>query len=41
MLAAVAVRDVRKGEPFEAEGTPGRAATMLRHRLSGRLPKLT
>ena len=40
-LAALAVRDVKRGEPFESEGTPGRAAAMLRHRLSGRLPKLT
>ena len=24
---------------FEREGTPGRAAAMLRHRFSGRLPK--
>jgi hypothetical protein len=41
MLAAVAVRDVMRGEPFEPEGTPGRAATMLSHRLLGRLAKLT
>lgn len=41
MLAALAVRDVARGEPFEPEGTPGRAAVMLRHRLTGRLPKLT
>lgn len=39
MLAAVAVRDCRRGEPFEPEGTPARAAAMLRHRLSGRLPQ--
>jgi phytoene synthase len=36
-LAALAGRDCRKGEPFEAEGTPARAAAMLRHRLLGRL----
>ncbi len=36
MIAALAVRDLRRGEPFEAEGTPGRAAAMLGHRLSGR-----
>ena len=40
MLAAVAARDCRRGEPFEPEGTPGRAAAMLRHRVSGRLPRL-
>jgi phytoene synthase len=37
MLTALAVRDLRRGEPFEPEGTPGRAAAMLGHRLSGRL----
>ena len=41
MLSTVAIRDVRRGEPFEVEGGPGRAAAMLRHRLTGRLPKLT
>jgi 15-cis-phytoene synthase len=40
MLAAVAVRDCKRGEPFEMEGTAGRAATLLRHRLSGRIPRL-
>src|SRR5690348_6801777 len=40
MLSALAVRDCRRGEPLEPEGTPGRAAAMLRHRLSGRLPRL-
>jgi hypothetical protein len=39
VLAALAIRDCRRGEPFEAEGTPGRAAAMLRHRFTGRLPK--
>jgi hypothetical protein len=38
-LAAVAIRDCRRGEPFEAEGTPGRAAAMLRHRFTGGLPR--
>jgi phytoene synthase len=38
MLAAVAARDCRHGEPFEREGSPARAAAMLRHRLSGRIP---
>ena len=40
MLTALAVRDCRRGEPFEPEGTPGRALTMLRHRIGGRLPPL-
>jgi phytoene synthase len=40
MLAAVAVRDCRRPHPFEPEGTPGRALTMLRHRFGGRLPPL-
>jgi phytoene synthase len=39
-LAALAIRDCRRGEPFEAEGTPGRAAAMVRHRFTGRLPSL-
>lgn len=39
MLTVLAMRDCLQGEPFEREGTPGRAAAMLRHRLSGRLPK--
>jgi 15-cis-phytoene synthase len=39
-LAVLALRDCRRGEPFEREGTPGRAAAMLRHRLSGRIPRL-
>jgi phytoene synthase len=39
-LAALAIRDCRRGEPFETEGNPARAAAMLRHRLSGRLPRL-
>ena len=38
-LAAVAIRDCRRGQPFEAEGTPGRAAALLRHRFSGSLPR--
>ena len=37
MLAALAVRDLKRGEPFEPEGTPGRAAAMLAHRFSGRI----
>jgi phytoene synthase len=40
MLAALARRDCARSEPFEPEGTPGRAAAMLRHRISGRLPRL-
>ena len=39
VLAAVAIRDCRQEEPLEAEGTPGRAATMLRHRFTGALPR--
>jgi phytoene synthase len=39
-LAALAVRDVARGEPFETESAPGRAAAMLRHRLSGRISRL-
>jgi phytoene synthase len=38
-LTVLAMRDYRRGEPFEREGTPGRAAAMLRHRFSGRLAK--
>jgi phytoene synthase len=40
MLAALALRDAGRGEPFEREGAPGRVAALLRHRLSGRLPRL-
>jgi phytoene synthase len=37
-LAALAARDLRRGgPPFEDEGSPGRAWTLLRHRLTGRL----
>lgn len=37
-LAALAARDFERREaPFEIEGTPGRAWTVLRHRLTGRL----
>ena len=34
-LARLAARDLEKGPPFEAEGTPPRLAAMLRHRWSG------
>jgi len=37
MLAALAIRDVERGEPLEPEGTPGRAGAMLKHRILGRL----
>lgn len=37
MLAAVAQRDAEGGEPLEKEGSPRRAAAMLRHRMTGRL----
>lgn len=40
MLAAVAIRDCRRGAPLEPEGTPARAAAMLHHRIGGRLPRL-
>lgn len=37
-LAALAIRDLRKGgPPFEPEATPGRAVTLLFHRLFGRV----
>lgn len=36
-LARLAVRDLRHGEPFEPEATPGRAAALLAHRWSGRV----
>src|SRR5206468_1956479 len=39
-LAALAARDLRGGgPPFEAEASPGRAWTLLRHRLTGHLPR--
>lgn len=37
MLAALAIGDAGRGEPFEVEGMPRRAAVMLRHRMTGRL----
>jgi len=40
MLAALAIRDCKRREPFEPEGAPGRALAMIRHRLGGRLPPL-
>ena len=36
-LAALAARDQRRGWPLEAEATPQRSWTILRHRLTGRL----
>ena len=36
-LARLAVRDLRNGEPFEPEATPGRAMALLAHRWSGRV----
>ena len=41
MLAALAMRDLNRDEPFEREGTPSRAGRMFRHRFSGRLPRLS
>lgn len=40
-LAALAIRDARRGEPFGREGTPGRVAAMVRQRLIGRLPRVS
>jgi len=40
MLAATAIRDLRRPQPFEPEGTPGRAAAMILHRATGRLPRV-
>lgn len=40
MLTALAIRDCARGGPFEREGTPSRAASIFRHRLSGRLPRI-
>jgi phytoene synthase len=37
-LAALAIRDLSHGGPFEPEATRGRAAALLVHRLTGRLP---
>jgi phytoene synthase len=39
MLTALAARDALRGEPFEREASPARMAAMLRHRLTGRLPR--
>ena len=36
MLAALALRDARRGLPLESEATPARSWTILRHRLTGR-----
>jgi phytoene synthase len=36
MLGALAIRDVKRGEPFEAEGSPARIAAMFSHRLTGK-----
>jgi 15-cis-phytoene synthase len=36
-LARLAARDLKRGEPFEPEGSPPRLAAMLRHRLTGRI----
>jgi phytoene synthase len=37
-IAALAARDMRcGGPPFEPEATPGRALTLLRHRVTGRV----
>ena len=36
-LARLSARDLKHGEPFEPEGSPPRLASMLRHRLTGRI----
>lgn len=36
-LSALAARDARQSPTVEPEGTPGRALTLLRHRLTGRI----
>jgi phytoene synthase len=36
-LAALALRDHRRGFAMEEEGTPGRSWTLIRHRFTGRL----
>ena len=36
-LAALAARDAKHAMPFEPEGTPGRAAALIAHRLTGRV----
>ena len=36
-LASLAARDARQSPQVEAEGTPGRAAALLAHRLTGRV----
>jgi hypothetical protein len=38
-FAALAARDAKRPTPFEPEATPGRAAALIVHRLTGRLPK--
>ena len=40
MLAALSMRDCRRGEPFEREGGLGRVMTMLLHRFTGRVERL-
>lgn len=37
MLAALALRDLGRWPVIEPEGTPGRALTLVRHRLTGQL----
>ena len=38
-LTALAARDAKNGRPREPEGTPGRALSLIVHRLTGHLPK--
>lgn len=39
MLAALALRDIARGQPFEPEGRPARMIAMLRHWVTGHLPR--
>lgn len=36
-LATLAARDARRGHELESEATPGRALTLFRHRMTGRI----
>jgi phytoene synthase len=38
-LTALAARDAKRGTQVEPEATPGRALALIRHRVSGRLPR--
>lgn len=38
-LAALAARDAKHPLPHEPQGTPGRALALIKHRLTGRMPR--